>query len=571
MPAWSVLLALLLLGPALAPGFVLTYDMVWVPDLALRPDALGTGSGLPRAVPSDAVVAVLDEVVPGMVLQKLVLLGSLVVGGLGAARLAPRDSQVGALAAVTLWQWNPFVAERLGLGHWPVLLGYAALPWLVGASRRWRTEGRAPAVLPLLVLVASLSASAGLATALVLLVLATRREAAQVSRVVAVAVAANAPWVVAGLLHAGAALSDPAGAAVFALADEGSLPGPLAALGLGGAWNSEVLPGSRAGAAAWVTTGLLVLLVVLGWRRWWRRVGAREAGGLVVLWLVGWGTAVLTWAAPGAVGALAATVPGAGVVRDGARILVLCAPLLVGVAAQGVVEVRALVARAWPGPVPGLPGLPGLPRFVVGAVLVVWPVTVLPDVAWGLGGRLEAVAYPASYERAAEAVAEAGPGDVLVLPLSSFRAPAWNDGRTVLDPAGRFLGRDHVASDELVVSGVVVAGEDPRVVQAREALAEPDPVARSSALARIGVGVVVRDRTAPGGDDADAVEVAGSQLLAEDLVVTEVAGGPGGAEDREPAVPGARAATAAGWAAWLALLGLAAWRGGRSVRPTRYR
>ncbi len=77
--------------------------------------------------------------------------------------------------AVTLWQWNPFVAERLGLGHWPVLLGYAALPWLVVAARRWRVEQRMPAVLPLLVVCASLSASAGLATAAVLLVLATRR------------------------------------------------------------------------------------------------------------------------------------------------------------------------------------------------------------------------------------------------------------------------------------------------------------------------------------------------------------------------------------------------------------
>ncbi len=378
VPLWSVLLAVLLLGPALGPGYVLTYDMVWVPDLALRADALGTGSGLPRAVPSDAVVAVLDEVVPGMVLQKVVLLGSLVVGGLGAARLAPRGSLLGALAAVTLWQWNPLVVERLGLGHWPVLLGYAALPWLVGAARRWREEDRMPGVLPVLVVVASLSASAGLATAAVLLVLATRREPAQVARVVAVTVLANAPWLVAGLLHAGAALGDPAGAAVFALADEGSLPGPLAALGLGGAWNAEVLPASRAGVAGWASTGVLVLLAAAGWRGWWRRVGPREGGGLLVLWVLGWGAAVLTWAAPGALGWLASTVPGGGVVRDGGRILVLCAPLLVGVVAQGAVEVRALVVRAWPGPVPVVPGV------VVGVLLVSWPVTLMPDVAGGL-------------------------------------------------------------------------------------------------------------------------------------------------------------------------------------------
>src|SRR3546814_16106233 len=69
----SDLLGSLLLGPALGRGYVLSYDMVWVPDLALRTDFLGVDSALPRAVPSDAVVSVLDELVPGMLLQKLVL------------------------------------------------------------------------------------------------------------------------------------------------------------------------------------------------------------------------------------------------------------------------------------------------------------------------------------------------------------------------------------------------------------------------------------------------------------------------------------------------------------------
>ena len=55
---WPWVLAVLILAPALAPGYVLSYDMVFVPDLALRSDFLGLGTSLPRAVPSDAVVAV---------------------------------------------------------------------------------------------------------------------------------------------------------------------------------------------------------------------------------------------------------------------------------------------------------------------------------------------------------------------------------------------------------------------------------------------------------------------------------------------------------------------------------
>src|SRR4029079_16295065 len=94
---WALALALLVLGPAHGAGFVLIRDMVWVPDLALTGDALGLGSGLPRAVPSDAVVAVLDEVVPGMLLQKLVLVLALAAGGVGAARLLDRDDEPAGL------------------------------------------------------------------------------------------------------------------------------------------------------------------------------------------------------------------------------------------------------------------------------------------------------------------------------------------------------------------------------------------------------------------------------------------------------------------------------------------
>ena len=141
--AVAVVAALALLGPALGPGAVLTYDMVWVPDLALLRDTLGLGSGLPRAVPSDAVVAALDEIVPGLLLQKVVLLGALVAAGTGAARLV-RAPLVARVAVVVLVEWNAFVVERLLIGHWPVLLGYGLLPWLLVLARRWREDDAPP-------------------------------------------------------------------------------------------------------------------------------------------------------------------------------------------------------------------------------------------------------------------------------------------------------------------------------------------------------------------------------------------------------------------------------------------
>ena len=281
---WSVVLAVLLLGPALGHGFVLTYDMVWVPDLALGRDALGLGSALPRAVPSDAVVAVLDEVVPGALLQKLVLLGALVGAGWGSLRLVGDLPLPARLVAVSLAQWNPFVAERLLIGHWPVLVTYAVLPWLVVAARRRRDDGRLPGVLWFLVPLASLSASGGLVAAVALLALAPPRTSlrGRLEPLLLLA-AANAPWLVSGLLHAGSATTDAAGAELFALGDQGALPAPLAALGLGGIWNGEVVPGSVAGTGGWLFTALVVVLAGLGARGWWVATSRREARGLVRL------------------------------------------------------------------------------------------------------------------------------------------------------------------------------------------------------------------------------------------------------------------------------------------------
>lgn len=543
--AWSCLLALLLLGPALGPGFALSFDMVWVPDLALRADALGVGSGLPRAVPSDAVVAVLDEVVPGAWLQDVVLLAALVLGGLGTDRLLATAGlgTVARLAALTLWQWNPYVVERLVLGHWPVLVGYAALPWVLHGAGRWRLEGRCPAWLPVVVPLGSLSVSAGLATCLALLV-ALAAGGAPARRWLAAAVlalAAQAPWLVSGVLHAGAAVTDDQGAALFALSDEGLLPGPLAAVALGGVWNAAVVPESRGGALAVVGLVVLVVLAAAGVAALRRAQGTARvlACALAGLWLVGWGLAVLTWAAPGPVGDLGAALPGAGVLRDGSRLLSLCAPLLVLLVGLAVDD-AARRLRSTPLPVPAVAALL--------AALVLWPVTVLPDAALGVAGRVDAVRYPASYAEARAALEQAAPdGDVLVLPLSSYRAPDWNGARPVLDPLPRQLVPVPVASDDLVVDDVTVAGEDPRVRAARDALTQPDPESRAAALGRLGIAAVVEDLTAPGA----RAEVAGEQVWADErlrvVVLPEV--------EPRPVPRTWVAAMAVAWAGYLGCLG----------------
>src|SRR5215472_3587520 len=130
-------LGLLALGPALGPGYVLTYDMVFVPD---PPITAGLTGGPPRAFPSDLVVALAARIIPADSVQKLILIAILVLACAGAAALlaaawtraaGSEPHLVARLAAGACYAWNPFVAERLIMGQWAMLLGYAGLPWLL--------------------------------------------------------------------------------------------------------------------------------------------------------------------------------------------------------------------------------------------------------------------------------------------------------------------------------------------------------------------------------------------------------------------------------------------------------
>lgn len=519
--AWPWLLTVAVLLPVLAPGFVLTYDMVFVPDLALRPDFLGFASGLPRAVPSDVMVAVVDEVLPGMVLQKLVLVGALGVAGTGVQRLVPPGSATARLVATSVYLWSPFVAERLVLGHWPLLLAYAALPWVVDVAARSRhaepaEPGGVPPALVLWLALGATSAAGGLMTG----VAAVLFGAAGLRRTLHLAgwaVAVNAPWLVAGLLHASGATSDRSGAAVFAAGPEGSLPAPLAVLGLGGVWNADVVPPGRDGVVAWASLLVLVLLAGLGVRPWRRVAEPAFVRAAVACAALGLSTALAGLVAPGALGWLVATVPGAGLLRDGTRFLGLWAVVLAPVAGHG----GAAVVR-WSA---------GWSRVVLAAVVVVAPVALLPGLAWGAAGRLTPVGYPAGWEQVRRAmVAERGPGDLLVLPFTAFRAPGWNGGRTVLDPVGRFLPRDYLANDELRVSGRVVAGEDPRARRVASLLRRDQGTALANGLAEEGIGYVVTDGTAPGATDPhlapsvpgrEVARAGGLTLVALEQIVVE--------------------------------------------------
>ena len=383
----ALAVALLVTGPALGPGFVLLRDMVFVPRQDLDLDALGLGGGLPRAVPVDAAMALLTAVVPGDLVQKAVLLGLVFTAVLGAARLVPPDADgrrglAGAVAGL-VYGWSPYLAERLLIGQWPLLVAWAALPWIARAALRVR-DG-VPRAVPLLVLTcvpAALSSTGVLlAAGVVLAVVGIRRAAVPLAALLGMAL----PWIVAGALSPSGGASDPDGVAAFAARAENWGGTLLAVLGTGGIWNAGAVPPSRGSALVPVADAA----AARARRPRLAHPGAlRGAGrGLVVLGGVGVVLAC-AGAVPGAADVLEAvirTVPGAGLLRDGQKWVAWWAlPLAVG-AGLGARRLTDAVRGRGPAVLAGA---------LAGAALLL-PVIAVPDLVWGVAGRLQPVAYPA--------------------------------------------------------------------------------------------------------------------------------------------------------------------------------
>lgn len=484
--AVGLVLGVLVLGPALAPGYTLHYDLVFVPDLPLSARTLGIDGSVPRAVPNDLVVALASVLLPGWVVQKLVLLGCFVLGGAGAGRLA--DTHAGAVAAATFWSWNPWVGERLGIGHWGYLVGFALLPWVLLAAARLR-DGRAGAA-PLVVSLTA-SALAGSTPGVLATVLATvvvvlpggprRPRPRHLLVVLGTALLANAAWWYPFLRSASHA-ADPAGASAFAAAADTPF-GVLGSLALGGGlWHDRTWFLERTTwpvATAALLAVVLLLGLALGRRAWWVDPLGRgvTVAGVLGLLLAGLG------ALPGGQVLLETVVtgiPGGGILRDAQKFAALWLLLLVVATAQVVDRMR--LAR-----------LPG----VLLVVAVVWPVATLPTLAWGHSGTWGSVSWPREVGTVVERLS-ASPDGVAVFPWSTYRRYAWNEDRVVLDPWNRLLPQRVVSDDRLALRGEdAVAGEDPAAAGVTEALARGSGVAEVLRQEGVRWVLVQTDQPAP--------------------------------------------------------------------------
>jgi hypothetical protein len=486
-------LGLLALGPGLRRGFLLSYDMVFVPREPFSTALPGLAP--PRAVPSDLAIATVSRLVPADIAQKLMLLAIFVLGCAGVAALLDREPLLARLAGGVFYVWNPYVGERLIIGQWALLLGYAGLPWVLKAvlspdEARWRWTGR----LCLSLLPAVIGGFAAMAiTALVLLPAALlTRSARRAAIALAVLAVGSLPWLIPSLQHP--VYADPAGVAAFAARADTPFGSLGSLLMLGGAWNAQTVPKGYGGA--WSALWLAVVIVALA--GYLLSVRAHRWPGLGIAAIAGLLIACIGVTAPGRdlLRSVTGAWPGAAVLRDAQQFV---APLALAEAAGfGVVVARAMN----PGPF-GTRGMRERPArldrsgVALGVLALLAPVLLLPGLAWGAAGRLRPAWYPTGWLAAARMI-DASParGAVLLLPWETYRRPAWNHGEAVFDPWSKLLSRPVIWNDGTRVGDVGLAPDDPRARRLDGTIRGGGPL--TAALGAAGVRFVVDDADGPG-------------------------------------------------------------------------
>ena len=536
-PGYALFLALLVVAPLFRPGYLLLRDAVSTPRSYLSDTALGLTSA-PRATPQDFAVALASSLLDGGVVVKALLVLGLWLAGWGAARLVavvlPSAGAGGQFVAITLAIWNPYVAERLLQGHWSLLVGYGCLPWVATAMLRLRSCGGAFFGLGFFVALAGLTPTGLLLAATLALVCVVAPGAGRprwqcFGAALGVAVLAALPWLTAAV--AGSSLTAPArelGLTVFAARAEPGLGTLVSLASLGGIWNGQAVPGSRTTLFAVASAAVLLGVVAAGLPAVVRRPAAAPLLALAAVAVV---VPACLATGPGlhALGAVVHAAPGLGVLRDGQKWVALAAP---GYALAGAGAVVTL--GRW------------LPRPGAALVCCLALILALPDLAWGVWGRVQPVHYPAGWAAVAAAI-NAQPGPVAVLPAGTMRRFAWSGPAPVLDPLQRWVRGDVLATGDLVISGVTVPGEGAhaRAVQGL-LLSGPDP----SALASAGVAWLVVESDSPGdmGAAGRTLERLSPVYHDRELALYRIGGQSAGTSSAR-----FRATIAAHWV-WLALL-----------------
>jgi len=461
-------IALAVLLPLLKPGFVLTLDMVFTPELRM-PEHINNGYIF------YTLLHLVNSILPGDVIQKLLLLAVFVLAGYGMHRLARalaggQAHPIGLYAAGLLYAVNPFTYDRLMAGQYGVLLGYALLPFFVKAllALLGRPSSRRSVAVALwagglaVVSIHALGYMAVLAAAGLGLWLWRNRHDAAYRRnllrfglaAVGIFVAVSCYWLVPLALGKGSTAAQIARFGVqdstaFATAGGNVAEQVANVIRLQGFWQEErglyLLP--QTNIPAWGLIALMIWIIVAvgmvhAWRAGYRAMVAFV--GLITLLGIILSTGVGLQQASTHLSFLAGF-------REPQKFAVLVAlGYAIGLSwgAAALIQAARNTGGIW------------FARLA-GVVLVAVPVIFTSVLFWGARGQLSARQYPQSWYAANDLLnGNAGQSKTLFLPWHLYMYYGFT-GRLVASPAPFFFDKPVLVSDDPEFAGAGAANTSP--------------------------------------------------------------------------------------------------------------
>lgn len=473
---------LLVLGPLLLPGFILTLDMVFSPEIKLAEWFYGTRADIWGELPAWALISLLGRLVPLWLVQKLLLVGILFLAGYSAHRLSPARSLWAKCFSGILYVLNPFVYVRFMAGQWQFLAGYALAPLAIKAALSFAQRPgvkKAVAAALLLSLVGVFSPHMMVMTlaAQVVIVLwhaarAFNRERARRTMfphlayglVFAATVAAvSFYWLLPAFTHKSGFLHQIGGAdlEVFSarpLTAGGSVFWAIASMH--GFWRGGVTYISQVLPFWYLIALVFVFLAVHGFLS---KFGDEKLGsGVKAAGLIGLGALLLGSGASSPFFAPAYEFMFNNLFflrafRDSQKLVALLVLAYCYLGALGAEEIWLQLR-----PKAGRPRL----GLKTGSVALVVAVLALPfayslNMLWGFKGQLRPAQYPIEWLEANDFL-NRQPGDftVLFLPWHGFMSFSWT-GRTLATPAKWFFDRPVLQSESLEVGPIDNESTDP--------------------------------------------------------------------------------------------------------------
>lgn len=452
----SALLALVIMGPLLAPGFVLTMDMVFTPELR-APDHVDNTFLLYW------LLHVLNFVLPADAIQKILLVGTFVLSGVGVYRLLLQRRQadrlwvIAAHIASFLYVCNPFVYDRLMAGQYGVLLGYALLPWFALAYLKFVAKPAISSSLQVAIWLVGISVVSVHTIGFALIVAAgltwftwpNIKERAAFGRytvlIVGIFILAGSYWLVPTALGQGR-IADSVQTfsstqrQAFATADTNGETSLGAVLGLQGFWQDTrglyILPIDFTPQWGFVRLALLSVIGIGVWRAWHAR--RREA-----LLFAGLSIVSIVFALDIGGDFLVQTIPFFAGYREPQKFVALLALSYAYFMAWGVYALlwRASRWRQWI-------AYPGAAVFTMLILAFTSPLL------FGAQGQLRAAAYPQDWQAINERLgSDSRDFAVLYLPWHLYMSYDFA-GRIIASPAPDYFDKPMIVNDNPELAGV---------------------------------------------------------------------------------------------------------------------